>query len=207
VRNEPVPTAEQFAERVKDHVVNVRHNDGIYRHLYCAKPGTGFDSFHITTWPGYLAYSGDMGTFVFWRTDDMFTFFRRDDHEINPGYWAEKLEASDRTDGHETFSVERFRELVISETREYLELEDGVDIPDDIGQEIDHLIGADDEYECVAEMRSHDSDVIPLNDFWEHDCKAYTYRFIFCCRALVWAIAKYDEACVNGDALATGGGK
>ena len=202
MRTEPNPTAEQFTERVKDHVVNVRHDDGIYRHLYCAKPGTGMESFHITTWPGYLAYSGDMGTFVFWRTNDMFTFFRRDDYGINPGYWAEKLEASDRSDGHETFSVERFREFVISETREYLELEDDAEIPAAIGQEIDHLLEAEDEYECVAEMRSHDSDVIPLNDFWEHDCKVYTYRFIFCCRALVWAIAKYDEACTAGDTRA-----
>lgn len=31
-----------------------------------------------------------------------------------------------------------------------------------------------------------------LGDYWDSDPKEYTYRFIWCCYALVWAIQQYD---------------
>lgn len=184
------PTAEEFAKLIKDHVVTVLHEDGVYRHLRCAKPGTNVEHFEIVTWPGYLAYTGDMGAFTFWRTDDMFEFFRHDD--INPGYWAQKLEAVDRRDGHEEFSLDAFREAILDATRIRLDIEDGAPIPQEARDEIAHLLRADDEIEAWSRLRDHRSKLVPLNN-WDYDCKVYTYRFIFCCWAIVWAIKEYDR--------------
>lgn len=54
------------------------HEDGIYRHIRFRQPGTMCMHFDLITWPGYLCYTGDMGTYVFTRLADMFEFFRTD---------------------------------------------------------------------------------------------------------------------------------
>jgi len=72
--------------------------------------------FDLLTWPGYLCYTGDMGTYVFRRLHDMFQFFRRGESIgercIDIRYWAEKLEAIDRVDGVREWTPEKFREEV-----------------------------------------------------------------------------------------------
>jgi hypothetical protein len=62
---------------------------------------TGKRPIHIVTWKGYLAIAGPKGSYVFWKTPDMFRFFRmapndwninRDGGQsVNPEYWHEKL--------------------------------------------------------------------------------------------------------------------
>lgn len=123
--------AEQhFPRDIAEHKLTVKHHDGLYRHLYFGRPGTGTMSFSITTWPGHLAYTGDMGDYVFCRLDDMLQFFRTD-RAPNYGYWAEKVVAQDKSDG-------------------------------------------------VCEGRS------TLRSY------RWSYRYVWCCNALVWAIREYD---------------
>lgn len=88
------PTEATFRKDVAQHRMTVIHDHGVHRHLRFGKPGDSNLSFQITTWPGYLCYSGDMGCYVFFRVEDMFRFFRGE--RINPGYWAEKVQAEDR---------------------------------------------------------------------------------------------------------------
>jgi len=79
---------------VDKHEMTVLHDDGLYRHLRFAAPGTGMWSFNIITWPGHLATSGDIADgFMFSRTADMTNFFEigQDGGEINASYWAEKM--------------------------------------------------------------------------------------------------------------------
>lgn len=116
------PTEEQFLKDMSKHEMQVLLDNGIYRHLRCKQPGSSNRWFDIVTWPGFLAYAGDMGSFVFSRLPDMFEFFRmsKDDWNfnrdgglsINPGYWGEKLDAVNR-DGRRgdymEFSQELFR--------------------------------------------------------------------------------------------------
>jgi len=147
--------------------------------------------FEIVTWPGYLAYVGDMGAFTFWRTEDMFGFFRRKDNRINPGYWSEKVEARDR-DGVEKWSMDRFREAVLSDARADLDLEDDAELPADALEELDPLLSAEDEYEAVTAIRDFDSEIFDFADFFEHDCTEYTTRFLWCLHAIVWAVNKFD---------------
>lgn len=87
-------TAERFKRDTAQHVMTVLHDDGLYRHLRFGNPGSSFYWFDIVTWPGSLAFRGDMdGGYIFSRVTDMFMFFRRNgnSHGINPHYWAQKL--------------------------------------------------------------------------------------------------------------------
>jgi hypothetical protein len=77
------PTQEQFLKEVSTHQFTVLHESGLYRHLRFKRPGTGIMHFDIVTWPGYLAYSGDMGCFVFQRLDDMLEFFKIKNRKFN----------------------------------------------------------------------------------------------------------------------------
>lgn len=89
----------KFNKDTAGHVMTVAHDDGLYRHLQFRRPETGMYWFDIHTTPGTLTVTGDMGTYMFARTPDMFTWFSTE--EINPGYWSEKLRAANygRYDG------------------------------------------------------------------------------------------------------------
>jgi hypothetical protein len=174
--------------------MEVIRDDGEYRHVRFKKPGTYCMQFDLVTWPGYLAYSGDMGCYVFSRIRDMFEFFRtRPDREpkdrlhVNLGYWAEKVEAQARHDGIKAFSPERFRQCV---------QEDSEDAPDDVKQaiELEVLRCADEEHEAWQAVMNFEHDGWHFQDFWEHDCTEYVYRYIWCCYALAWGIRQYDAA-------------
>lgn len=190
----------RFPADVAEHQLTILKSDGIYRHLRFRKPGTGCMGFDIITWPGYLAYTGDMGEFLFSRLPDMFEFFRarkQDDarHRINPGYWAEKCEAAHLGGkGIEEFSVEKFRENAIDYAKMLLSLDDDDELPVDALEELFPILNADNEYECVSAIRDFDSDRFSFQDFWERENNAYTFRYIWCCLALVWAIDKFDDA-------------
>jgi hypothetical protein len=73
--------------------MEILQDEGVHRHVRFARPGTGMYSFNLVTWPGHLAVSGDVETFVFSREHDMFGFFGGNRRRINPGYWAEKVQA------------------------------------------------------------------------------------------------------------------
>lgn len=91
---------EAFARNTSDHELTVLRDDGLYRHLRLAEPGTRMWSIDILTWPGHLATTGDIGSgFMFSRTTDMIDFFAgRNDFRTDFGapsidfrYWAGKL--------------------------------------------------------------------------------------------------------------------
>lgn len=88
----------QFATETTEHQMTVLHDDGVYRHLRFAKPGTGIWSWNLITWPGHLAVAGDVGNgWSFSREHDMFEWFG--DGEINPSYWWQKMPHQLRTAG------------------------------------------------------------------------------------------------------------
>jgi hypothetical protein len=108
-------TPERFLQEVAGHQMTVVRDDGIYRHVRFKRPDTICMHFDLITWPGYLCYSGDMGTYVFTRLRDMFDFFRRSQSKdlfaIDMRYWAEKVEAgarASRGNGVTEFSKAKF---------------------------------------------------------------------------------------------------
>lgn len=108
---------EHFLRDVADHEMIVLRDDGVHRHIRFKRPGTSCYHFDLVTWPGYLCYTGDMGTFVFRRLEDMFKFFRTDrlnqsemgrELAINLSYWSEKLEAVDARGANSTGKAKEF---------------------------------------------------------------------------------------------------
>jgi hypothetical protein len=187
-------TKEIFLRDIKNHECNILKDEGVYRHIHCRSPKTTSMWFDIITWPGYLAYTGDMGSYMFSRARDMFSFFRNNKCEINTDYWAEKCIAeSIFGNGIREFSKEDFRENVIDAAKTYLDIDEKEKLPDDIIEEINPLLHCADEYECMETMRNFYSDKIKFNDFWEYTHQRKTWHYIWCCYAIVWGISKYDE--------------
>ncbi|MGC5012599.1 hypothetical protein ACLQ2R_17685 [Streptosporangium sp. DT93] len=92
--------AERFARETANHVMEIKRDDGLYRHLRFKHPEHGSYWFDLITVPRALIFRGDGESFVFSRIDDMFEFFRSGlwsdgSIHINAHYWAEKL-TSDR---------------------------------------------------------------------------------------------------------------
>lgn len=191
------PTETSFLKDVAEHRMTVLRDDGIHRHLQFRKPGTYCMGFDLITWPGYLAYTGDMGCYVFTRIEDMFEFFRTDRMQpkngqtlyINRSYWAEKCVAQDR-DGVKKYCPDKFRETVariLDDDKASTDVREAV--------EEDVLSVADDgEYAAHLAARDFDHEGYQFSDFWEHDLREYTYRYLWCCYALAWGIQQYDNS-------------
>lgn len=182
--------AQRFPRDVAQHELTVLHDDGLYRHLRFAKPGTGCMAFAIVTWPGRLCFCGDMGTYVFERVTDMLEFFRHD--APNLGYWAEKCVSQDRSGVREyerECFIERARELVTEAASETEEATRAVVL--ELFE--DHVIArADEEREARTALAEFDEHGVSFSDTWEYSFEEFTFRYAWCCHALVWAVKQYD---------------
>lgn len=106
--------AARFARETRNHRLEVRHDDGLYRHLVLADPTGGFYRFDLITWPHNVFLRGDGFSFGFavYPTEDMFDVFRGSrSGGINPGYWQEKVTAGKVRD----WSEDLFRAWVLDE--------------------------------------------------------------------------------------------
>ncbi|MBU0592470.1 MAG: hypothetical protein KKH74_01905 [Gammaproteobacteria bacterium] len=192
--------ADHFKRDIAKHEMQVIRDDGVNRHIRFKRPGTMCMHFDLLTWPGYLCYTGDMGTYVFRRLHDMFQFFRRFEnyppYRMDLRYWAEKLEACDRGDGFEAFSSDAFRAAVKVYFDQATEGDDWTDerkasLWEEINNDVlESFYG---EHEAFLALRDFRHDGFQFID-WEFDCKEYTPRFLWCCHALEWAICTYDAA-------------
>jgi hypothetical protein len=210
--------AEQFNREIAQHEMQVIRDDGVNRHLRFKRPGTMCMHFDLITWPGYLCYTGDMGTYVFRRLHDMFEFFRRDEtrglYRIDLRYWAEKVEASDKTDGITEFNEEKFTRIVkehvltwVRENAHTTTREQRRELWDAVVEEV---VGVDSDSggyrkQAAAHDFTHRIDerrAFTFRDFWESDCSDYTHRFRWCCHALSWGINTYDHAKAGTPAVA-----
>lgn len=212
-------TEERFLKDAATHEMTILKDDGIYRHIRFKRPDSSSYRFDLITWPGFLCYCGDMGTYVFSRLPDMFEFFRTDRRSgarlgINPGYWAEKVQADSRNrNGTECFSEDRFREALKNDFDSFFEsYEPDDDAPDEekkafaeskenaweaVESEIlsvDSLehegIGAAMNFSCEGPASRR----LQFEDFYDHHFTELTFHFMWCCYALAWGIAAYDKA-------------
>lgn len=200
------PTLESFLKDVASHELTVNLDQGVFRDLTIMKPNSVDMHYHITTRPGYLMFTGDMGSFVFTRLNDMFKFFRSDEgeHQINKGYWEEKLEAVDSRGGAKAFSSDVAKETLTQCFQDHLEGLDSGDYNKDQSdaeeskEAIQGLIDLAevDQHEFYEQLRNWDSDDaggLDMDCWWEWDFNDYTGRYIWCCYAIVHAIKLYDE--------------
>ncbi len=203
-------TPESFLKDVQGHVLTVVREDGVYRHLNFRTPGSGCYAFDLITWPGFLAYVGDMGHFIFERTEDMLKFFRRPPTErlltgIDMRYWAEKCCAEETSGpGIREWDPDAFRREITDQRRKLL-VRHGRDWTKDQREDFWSDMGnvmftAEYEHEAVHEIQNWFY-VNPVTRKHLHidtcefpSCKTYSHGFRWCCYALAWGVHKYDSS-------------
>ena len=186
----------KFLPYVRDAEMTVLHDDGLYRHIqFGGRGAVGW--FELVTWPGKLSITGDIGGWVFARTDDMFGFFAGPDGQINPGYWAEKIVAGGPTN---VFSADLFASKVVDyfwSRREQYEGEAA-----DLFREIRLDVLDYDEDETAARTGLETFRYTPENgqrdfifrDSWEWDFTDWSIHYLRACHAIVWGINRYRTA-------------
>lgn len=168
--------------------MKILHDDGLYRHIEMRQAGTRTNWYDITTWPGTLCINGDMGTYVFSRIPDMFEFFELKDGGINQGYWSDKCSASDSSSSIMVYSATVARKVLLDwiegEKERYPYLHDHV---------MSELLPRADDgehafREAVDQFEHEDFEFV---DFWEVSLREYSHYYLWCCHAIVKAIAAY----------------
>ncbi len=193
------PTEEQFLKDVKEHYIEIARDEGVYRHIVMSS-GSYNTKYHITTWPGYLCFSGDMGCFVFSRIEDMLQFFRQLDNKlrINKPYWHEKLESVDRCSGSKEYSGDLFRKAIKEYYESWFEDENFGDENGELWEAIEADVlcrSGDGESAMVEAVTAFSYEGFTFDDFFGgHSFQQYTYRFIWCLYAIVYAIQLYDKS-------------
>jgi len=200
-----------FLADVKDHQMTIVNNNGVYRHVTFYSPNTSNAHFELLTWPGHLAIAGDMGSYMFSRNTDMFTFFRAGQvkegesvHEqINPRYWAEKLISECKHS-----PAFKICPLAIAENvKDFLEdhkkssdlsEEDFKELQEEVDSEILSLLyeGAGD-YEinkALVAISEFSTGGLEFTDFHESNMDRASGHYAWCCAAIVWGIHQYDQA-------------
>lgn len=214
-----ITTEAEFLQDVSGHEMQIICDDGFNRHIRFKKSGTTSYQFDLITWQGHLCYTGDMGTYVFARLEDMFEFFRTDREYavrkgkmlgVNLGYWAEKLLATDSNGPHSNgaieFDQEEFKREVLAYLvawmREHRDETDAAWRRDLWNEVIDHVIEADDDEVGKLFALQHFVFHFPPNGprfrfdsdwLMETDFRSFTWRFQWACHAIAWGVMRYDE--------------
>lgn len=195
--------SEEFLKNVSLHKMQVLRDDGLYRHLRFNKGQSSVCWFDLITWPGNLCITGDMGTYAFSRIEDMFSFFRderqKEGISINPGYWEEKVIASCQGETRK-WSGGAFMASVEKRVVEYAEHHgfSDEDLEDLLADVLGDLEGDQDSADIsmsslCSYSRGVDGKSEGLFEDFEADCMEFTYRFLWCCYAIVWGIGEFQS--------------
>ena len=185
---------DRFENEVFNHTLKILRDDGQYRHVRLKNGDSCFHWFDIITWPGSLCINGDMGSYTFSRTEDMFKFFGTGP-KINPGYWGEKLRSKDMGAGYRKFSSSIFEEKVIEYASGW-EFESENTKNETMAAVRDDVLSASEDgeeraYQAALDFKSESGHTFV--DFWEINCRSYTFQYLWCLHAIVFAIKKYRE--------------
>ncbi len=204
---EKICSQTRFNKDTADHAMTIFHDDGIYRHLRFRDPKTTSYYFDLVTWPGHLAITGDMGSNLFCRTEDMFKFFRTDrghGTDINPGYWNEKLQCDGERDGTKEFDEDAFTRVINEYRIEWMRQmkeskfskEDRRELWQGVEYEVMDAIGNYGENAVTKAFefsKKYNGVTYQFDDLFEHSFKKFTFHYIWRCRAIACGIKMYDE--------------
>lgn len=183
---------DDFLKDVAKHQMFVKLEQGVYRHIVFQQPEHTFlHRFEIITTPWRLMVTGDMGTWVFARLEDMFEFFRTDHGGVNLSYWAEKLQngAHGCSDASKVYDGEVYRTRLIDSLDNYsITKKKRAEIIRELKN-----IDFEDEHWVLGQINDFDVDGWSFQDVWEIDMKTYSHHFVWCCYAIAWAIQQWDK--------------
>lgn len=210
----------KFEKDVAEHYVEVFRAEGVHRHLRFRRAGTMCMHFDIVTWPGILVITGDMGTSVFTRIEDMFEFFRpgRGEREpgsnklwINSGYWAEKCIANDGP--KDEFSKSRWSRIVKERFEAYFQERDELspaeevakaELWDQVEREVIDMAESVESALTQAgnfQPETHEFESFGFSEMWDYTLTDYRWHFIWRLYAISWGIQFFDR--VHKPGLAT----
>lgn len=197
------PSKERFLEETKNHKLLIIKDDGIYRHL--RMKSDSFNMYYeIITYPEGLLIRGDMGTFIFERTEDMFQFFnsginKDGEISINSGYWEEKCQTSSNFGaGIKEFDSDKFLKHVKDDFESYFdngESEEKNQVWEEIEDQILSVGHNENELQNAInnfDIQSYINTKFSFECFWEHSYSKYSFHFIWCLYAIVLAIKEYN---------------
>ena len=200
---------ERFQRDTSTHQMSVLLRRGLHRHLrFRRADGSYTYGFDIVTWPGFLAISGDNGSYVFTRLPDMFEFFRSSNGGINPGYWEEKVTAADSGSGVKEWDPDAFAyHLEECITWYFEDLDEPQALAECRDKAREEVLAHDhNENEAYSALRDFEFEMPDGSTFrvddWEYSCKKHTSRFLWCCHAIAWAIQQYDALPVPAESEA-----
>jgi len=193
------PTLEQFLDDVKNHEITIHQNNGVYRHLTFKKPDSYHRYFNITTFPNFLVITGDMGALVFFKREDMFSYFRSDNLNIYPDCWAAKIQSTSWRANNASFlefDIDEIKQYAQENLNDFLEKNMLSELDkEELLEEFDReILSSGDEYEIIEAVRHFNCNSFNFADFWEGNYRKYRYHYIWLCYAIVWGIKKFDEA-------------
>lgn len=176
-----------FPEDVASHEMSIFIDEGVHRSIRMKKPDSSTYAFWINTWPGYLNISGDMGCYTFHRTHDMFEFFGSDGN-INPQYWAEKLESGSGS-GYDIayeFDPDKFFQRIKQDYAENTEYYTERNITEEM---VNDLKSYDNKFECYQ----YAIDTLGLDGCDCPNGDDFTYHYLWCLHAICWTIGQYRK--------------
>lgn len=205
---------QRFLDDTKNHVMKIIREDGIYRHIRFGVPGSSYYQYDLVTWPGHLCMVGDMGEWVFERTEDMFYFFKRPDSPYcneqkvytNPQYWMEKLRASKNPP--EAWNLEYWTSRVRTGFADYYDVEESEieaheeweSFQDDvIGASVDERTQEVELYDALQEWKDSKGKQ-PFQDAWEWDFNIPTDQYMWAIMAISWGIETYFKSKESAEA-------
>lgn len=182
----------RFDEDIKKHVITMKHDDGLYKHYLCQRPNDCFEWFEIITWPGKLCISGDMGSFLFARTENMVNFMS--DHIRSRSYIAEKCIAHENKirEFKKDIFYEQLDELIKDKQSNETTYEEMNEIQEKIDEIKESFSYYESEYDAEKAMYESElfSDELP-------DCKYFTYHFLWCLHAIEWFCDNHNKQTSN----------
>lgn len=192
---------QNIKDRLAKYQLEILHEDGLYRHLYCSWPddpyGHGNCSFHVITAPNTVTIYGDwMNAYTLHREPDMLRDFCSVNH-VDYQYWAEKLDMANKHNTIESVS----EELFVQEVSEWLD-ESGYDAETRIHylQQIQDAIQFDPAYaHPMAQLLDikfwetdySDTNATDIFDYEDTFGEHYTHEWVRTCLALQWAANTY----------------
>jgi len=195
-------TEESFKKSTKDHKMHIIRDEGVHRHIRFKKPRTVCYSFDLITWPGHLCITGDCGTYVFQRTEDMFSFFRGNPRQkerlyINPGYWGEKLLSIGTNAGYKEFDEDVFKKRVADHFEQWKEHKDLTSSQSrSLWEALESTVLSymmDGEVQAYQSISEFEYEGFQFEDFFDAGgTETYAFHYLWCLYAIVWGIQQYD---------------
>lgn len=197
-----------FLRDIENHTMEVIRDDGINRHLRFSDNGSFNCKFDLITWEDHLCITGDCGTYVYSRVEDMFGFFRSDASpegdnslSLNPAYWGEKLLSVCQHGGFKEFDPKEFEKRVKEHFDGWFEDIDeedaeAVQAKDECWERVQLNVLSDTTVEAfsyAAASSFHHEDYEFLDFFDGGGTESYTIHYLWCLYGIVWGIKAYDE--------------